>query len=80
MKGGWPRHRPLPNTLSHSGFVCMDQIERGPGGEKRARVLSMKSKSLCASYPLPVCGPRKLSYEGIVSVEGGRRGNHQDFL
>lgn len=34
----------------------------------------MKSKSLSASYPLPVCGPRKSSYEGIVSAEGDRRG------
>lgn len=32
MKGGWPRHRPLPNVLSHSGIVCIDQIERGPEG------------------------------------------------
>lgn len=37
MKGGWPRHRPLPNALSHSGFVCMDQIERGPGGGRRGK-------------------------------------------
>lgn len=41
------------------------------GGEEGARVLSMKSKSLCASYPLPVCGPRKSSYEGTVSAGGG---------
>ena len=35
MKGGWPRHRPLPNALSHSEFVRMDQIERGAlGGGK----------------------------------------------
>lgn len=34
----------------------------------------MKSKSLCASYPLPVCGPRKSSYEGTVSAEGGWSG------
>lgn len=40
----------------------------------------MKSKSLCASYPLPIYGPRKSNYEGIVSVEGGRKGDHQDFL
>lgn len=40
----------------------------------------MKSKSLCASYPLPICGPRKSNYEGIVSVEGGGKGDHQDFL
>lgn len=38
-------------------------------------MLSVKSKSLCASYPLPVCGPRKSSYEGVVSVEGSRGGS-----
>lgn len=83
MKGGWPRHRPLPNALSHSRFVCMDQIEEGAwqgGLEETARVLSTKSKSLCASYSFPVCGPRKLGFEGIVSMEGGKRGGHQDFL
>ena len=37
-------------------------------------MLSMKSKSFCASYPLPVCGPRKSSYEGIVSAGGARGG------
>lgn len=37
MKGGWPRHRPLLNALSHSGFVCMDEIERGPGGGGRGK-------------------------------------------
>lgn len=40
MKGGWPRHRPLPNALSQSGFVCMDQIGRGPGrgGKDKAAI------------------------------------------
>lgn len=33
----------------------------------------MKSKSLCVSYPLPICGPRKSNYEGIVSAEGAGR-------
>lgn len=80
MKGGWPRHKPLPNALSHSGFVRMDQIERGPGGEERARVLSLKSKSLCASCLLPVCGLSRVT-EGAVSVEQGRmEGDRQGFL
>lgn len=39
----------------------------------------MKSKSLCASYPLPIRGPRKSNYEGIVSAEGGRKGDHRTF-
>jgi len=75
MKGSRPRHRPLASSLSHSGFVRMDQIERGLVGEERPRVLALKSKSLCASCPLPVCGPRKSSYEGEVSAEGAEGGN-----
>lgn len=74
MKGGRARRRPLASALSHSGFVCMGPVERGLVGEERARVLSLKSKSLCASHPPPGCGPRKSSYEGAVSVEGAERG------
>lgn len=74
MKGGRARRRPLASALSHSGFVCMGPVERGLVGEERARVLSLKSKSLCASHPPPGCGPRKSSYEGAVSVEGGGKG------
>ena len=42
-------------------------------------MLSMKSKSLCASYPLPVCSPRKLSYEGVVSAAGAGAGIIRTF-
>lgn len=75
MKGSRRRHRPLASALSHSEFVRMDQIERGLVGEERLRVLALKSKSLCASCPLPVCGPRKSSYEGAEPAEGAEGGN-----
>lgn len=45
-------------------------------GEERVRVLSLKSKSLCASHPLPGSG-----FQGSCVCRGGwKGGEHQDLL